>query len=153
MIIDRRQLMKTSLGLAVLTGVPGVMTVKSFASTEPTAADRIKEFTGGSEMLEGKLSLTTPEIAENGNVVPVLVEVDSEMTDGDFVEEIMVVADGNPNPEVVKFRFTPMSGEATAKIRIRLAQTQNVTAIARMNDGSFQVAANQVKVTIGGCGG
>ena len=150
MKLDRRKFIKVSVGSAALLGLGSV---GSLAASEPTAADRIKEFTGGAQALDDKLTLTTPEIAENGNVVPVQVEVDSAMTDEDFVEEIMIVADGNPNPEVAKFRFSPMSGEATAKVRIRLSQTQNVTAIARMNDGSFQMAANQVKVTIGGCGG
>ena len=46
-----------------------------------------------------------------------------------------------------------MSGVAAAKTRIRLAKTQNVVAVAKMKDGSFQMAQNQVKVTIGGCGG
>jgi len=151
--MDRRQFIQTSLGVVVLTSASGLATIEAIAATEPTAADRIKEFTGGNELMQEKLTLTTPEIAENGSVVPVLVEVDSEMSDSDFVEEILVVADGNPHPEVVKFRFTPMSGEATAKIRIRLAQTQNVTAVAKMSDGSFHMAAGQVKVTIGGCGG
>ena len=150
MKLDRRKFIKVSAGSVALLSLGSV---GAFAATEPTAADRIKEFTGGANALNDKLTLTTPEIAENGNVVPVQVEVDSAMTDDDFVEEIMIVADGNPNPEVAKVRFTPMSGEATAKVRIRLSQTQNVTAIARMNDGSFQMVANQVKVTIGGCGG
>lgn len=142
----------------IVAGVSGALlcvsgTRLSFAEDVPTADDRIKEFTGGAATTEGKLTLTTPEIAENGNTVPIEVEVDSAMTDDDRVEAIMVVADGNPNPEVVTFNFTTLSGVAAAKTRIRLAQTQNVVAVAKMGDGSFQIASNQVKVTIGGCGG
>ena len=150
MEMDRRQfILAGTIGLAALT----TGTLPSFAAEDATAADRIKEFTGGAEVGEGKVSLTTPEIAENGNTVPISVEVDSAMEGNDMVESIMVLADGNPRPEVVTFNFTAMSGVAAAKTRIRLAKTQNVIAVARMSDGSFYMASNEVKVTIGGCGG
>ena len=54
---------------------------------------------------------------------------------------------------MAKFHFSPLSGAAEANTRIRLAATQNITAVAKMNDGSFFTASKQVKVTIGGCGG
>jgi len=67
--------------------------------------------------------------------------------------EVLIVADGNPNGGMVTFHFSPASGVAEANTRVRLAATQNITAVARMNDGSFFTATRQVKVTIGGCGG
>jgi sulfur-oxidizing protein SoxY len=66
---------------------------------------------------------------------------------------VLVVGDGNPNGGMVTFQFSPLSGVAEANTRIRLAATQNIIAVARMNDGSFVMASKQVKVTIGGCGG
>jgi sulfur-oxidizing protein SoxY len=63
------------------------------------------------------------------------------------------VTDENPRAGVATFHFTPQSGVAEANVRIRLAQTQNVIAIAKMNDGSLFTTSKQVKVTIGGCGG
>jgi sulfur-oxidizing protein SoxY len=51
------------------------------------------------------------------------------------------------------FHFTPLSGVAEANTRIRLATTQTITAVAKMNDGALFMATKQVKVTIGGCGG
>lgn len=147
---NRRQFMVMVAGS--IAAVP-FMTIPSFAAAEPSAADRIKEFTGGAEMLQNKLTLTAPEIAENGNTVPITVEVDSAMEDDDMVESIMIVADGNPNAEVITYNFTAMSGEASAKTRIRLATTQKVTAVAKMKDGTFEMAESTVKVTIGGCGG
>ena len=54
---------------------------------------------------------------------------------------------------MVTFHFSPASGVAEANTRIRLAATQDVIAVAKMNDGSFYTASKQVKVTIGGCGG
>ena len=111
------------------------------------------EFTGGKTPETGKITLTAPEIAENGNTVPVSVSVESAMEGDDLVESVMIVADGNPNPAVATFHFTPMSGEAAATSRMRLAQTQNVIAVARMKDGSVFMDKKLVKVTIGGCGG
>jgi sulfur-oxidizing protein SoxY len=63
------------------------------------------------------------------------------------------VADGNPRAGVVTFHFSPASGVAEANTRIRLAKTQHLIAVAKMNDGSFFTAKKEVKVTIGGCGG
>ena len=117
------------------------------------SADLIKKFTGGKQPTEGKVKLDLPEIAENGNTVPMTVSVDSPMTEAAHVTEVLVVGDGNPNGGMATFHFSPLSGAAEANTRIRLATTQNITAVAKMSDGSFFTASKQVKVTIGGCGG
>jgi sulfur-oxidizing protein SoxY len=65
----------------------------------------------------------------------------------------MVLAAGNPNPDVATFKFGPLAGSHEASTRIRLAGTQDVVAIAKMPDGTFARVAQEVKVTIGGCGG
>jgi sulfur-oxidizing protein SoxY len=94
-----------------------------------------------------------PEIAENGNTVPMTVSVESPMTAQSHVTEVLVLADGNPRSGVVRFHFSPASGVAEANTRIRLVGTQNIIAVAKMNDGSFYGPTKEVKVTIGGCGG
>jgi sulfur-oxidizing protein SoxY len=99
------------------------------------------------------VKLDLPEIAENGNAVPMTVTVESPMTKDNYVSDVLVVAEANPRGGVVTFHFTPASGVAEANTRIRLAETQNVVAVAKMSDGSFFVDSKQVKVTIGGCGG
>ena len=113
----------------------------------------ITKFTGGKSATEGKLTLDMPEIAENGNTVPLTVTVESPMTEGDYVKQVLIVAESNPSPSVGTFHFTPSSGKAEASTRIRLAKTQNVIAVAEMSDGSFYTTKREVKVTIGGCGG
>ena len=85
--------------------------------------------------------------------MPLTVEVESPMTEDDYVKAVHLFADGNPVPTVAKMNFTPRSGEAVASTRIRLAKTQKIHAVAEMSDGSFFTAAQEVKVTIGGCGG
>lgn len=108
--------------------------------------EAIAAFTGGAETSEGDLVLTAPEIAENGNTVPVEVSAPGAVA-------VMLLADGNPVPAVGTFKFGPLNPTRAASTRIRLATTQNVIAIAQMEDGSFRQASAEVKVTIGGCGG
>lgn len=141
---------------ALMFGVAGVASVSfglSAFAKEMTTEESISAFAGDMEVQEGMVEIDAPEIAENGNSVPIEVFVDSAMEGDDMVEEILVLAAGNPNPGVATFRFSALSGEARASTRIRLAQTQDVVAVARMKDGSIHRAARSIKVTIGGCGG
>src|ERR1700675_4189655 len=90
------------------------------------AAEQIAKFTGGKTAEKGKVSIELPEIAENGKTGPLSVAVDAPMTADNYVSEVMVVAEGNPNPGVATFHFSAMSGKAEASTRIRLATTQNI---------------------------
>ena len=117
------------------------------------AAEQIAKFTGGKTAEKAKVSIELPEIAENGNTVPLSVTVDAPMTADNYVSEVMVVAEGNPNPGVATFHFSPMSGKAEASTRIRLATTQNIVVVAKTSKGEFYTGQKLVKVTIGGCGG
>jgi sulfur-oxidizing protein SoxY len=141
---------------AIIFGV-GAFGSLSVSATQAYAKndsdELIKKFAGGKEPVKGKVKLDLPEIAENGNTVPMNVAVESPMTEQSYVTELMIVADANPRGGVVTFRFSPVSGVAEANTRIRLAETQNVIAVAKMNDGSVFMDTKQVKVTIGGCGG
>jgi sulfur-oxidizing protein SoxY len=140
----------------VLAGSAGALAIAALGVAPAhanNAPDLIKAFTGGKQATEGKVKLDLPEIAENGNTVPMTVSVESPMTDASHVTDVLVVGDGNPNGGMVTFQFSPLSGVAEANTRIRLAATQNIIAVAKMNDGSFVMASKQVKVTIGGCGG
>ena len=122
-------------------------------ATPRAATDDIAKFTGGATPEKGKISIELPEIAENGNTVPLSFTVDAPMTDADYVSDVLVVAEGNPNPGVATFHFTALSGKAEASTRIRLATTQNIVVVAKTSGGKFYTAQKLVKVTIGGCGG
>ncbi len=136
-----------------VAGLAGVSFGLSAFAKELTSADSIADFAGDADIVDGKITLKIPEIAENGASVPIAVHVDSVMAGDDFVEEVIVVSTANPNPGVAAFRFTELSGVARASTRMRLAQTQDVIALARMKDGSIRRAVTAVKVTVGGCGG
>jgi sulfur-oxidizing protein SoxY len=146
---SRRELFQLAVGASAT--LVGLSTLAS-AAPEAVAAE-IKKMFGDKKLLDGKIKLDLPTIAENGLVVPLGFEVESPMTDKDYVKAIHFFAEGNPNPLVASFLFTPLSPKAAAAIRIRLATTQNIVAVAEMSTGEVYTAHKEVKVTIGGCGG
>lgn len=146
MIVSRRDAL--CLSAAALALAPGL------ARADAAAVEaELRKLYGDRKAGSGKIKIDVPQIAENGLVVPINIEVDSAMTEADHVKAVHVFADGNPLPGVVSFRFTPACGKAAASTRMRLAQTQNIVAIAEMADGALFSAKSEVKVTIGGCGG
>jgi sulfur-oxidizing protein SoxY len=122
-------------------------------ATPQEAADAIAAFTGGKSTVPGNIAIDLPEIAENGNTVPMSITVESPMTADDYVSDILVVAPANPRPRIVTFHLTPLCGRADVAARIRLAATQDVTVVAKTSKGQFIAAKKTVKVTVGGCGG
>lgn len=144
MTVTRRK----ALGLAA--GGAAALTTLRFSAPAFAAGnaveDAIKEFTDGVQPGSGDITIGAPEIAENGNTVPVEVSAPGATS-------IMLLAAGNPGPGVATFHFGALSGAQQAKTRIRLAQTQDIIAIAKMPDGSAITTKRKVKVTIGGCGG
>ena len=147
---NRRQTLALGAG-AMTVAALGISSGPALAKND--AEEAIKKFAGGKTPVQGKIKLDLPEIAENGNTVPMTVTVESPMTEQSHVTDVLIVADENPRSGVVTFHFSPASGVAEANTRIRLAATQDVIAVAKMNDGSVFMASKQVKVTIGGCGG
>jgi sulfur-oxidizing protein SoxY len=148
--ISRRGAIALGAGGAAiaLTGWPG----SALADAKEAAAE-IAKFTGGKTAEKGKITIELPEIAENGNTVPLSVAVDSPMQGDNYVSDILVVSEGNPRPGVAHFHLTPTSGKASAATRIRLATTQNIVVVAKTSTGQFFTDQKLVKVTIGGCGG
>ena len=140
MNFTRRNILVVGSGALIVASVAGM---PAFASKTD---DAISAFTGGVEVTEGGIDLTAPEIAENGNTVPVEVSAPGAVS-------IMLLATGNPTPAVATFNFGFLAGTRRGSTRIRLAKTQDVVAIAKMEDGTFRRVGATVKVTIGGCGG
>lgn len=154
--MQRRSFLKTLGAAAAATAVaPSV----SFADNTPAGSNKmdletaIKTITGSKPVTaSSKVHLKVPEIAENGAVVPVSVEVDSPMTEADYVKSIHIFATKNNNVRCADVMLTPMNGSATFSSRIKLGSTQEVMALVETSKGEFLSAAQSVKVTIGGCG-
>lgn len=155
MELNRRKVMALGASGAVLAAFAGSALAQAAtdapaaaaAADQPKTVDAwVQEFTGGAEVTEGGINLNAPEIAENGNTVPISV-------DAEGASEVLVLASGNPTPGVAIVKFGEAAGSRNVSTRIRLAQTQDVIALAKMDDGSFKRVSSNVKVTIGGCGG
>ncbi len=143
----------TSIGRrSALLAIAGVLAARGALASSDSTKEWLAGLAKGTAK-EGKVTLKAPEIAENGNAVPLTVSVESEMSEKSYVKALYVAADGNPNPGVAIYEFTPMSGKAEVQMRVRLAQSQKLVAVAEMNDGTLYTASREVKVTIGGCGG
>ncbi len=148
--LSRREVLATA-GVAALVGLGAGPGGARAAPADARAA--LDDLVGGRQPQQGRVVIELPEIAENGNTVPLAVSVEGEMTASNYVKSIHVVAEENPRPNVASFHFTARSGKARVATRMRLLKTQNVVAVAEMSDGSVYEASRQVKVTIGGCGG
>lgn len=120
----------------------------------PTAqyADALAKIVGGGTPIEGRMMLELPEDAENGNIVPYKISIESPMTDADHVARVHLLSTQNPQASVATFHFTPLSGKAVVSGRMRLAKTQEVVAVALTSDNTLLVARTTVNVGIGGCG-
>ena len=144
---------RETLAMAAIAGLAAILAPRLSLADEQAVAAEIKKLYGDKKFESGKIKLDVPEIAENGLVVPVNVDIESPMTDADYVKSVHVFAEGNPLPAVVSYRFTPACGKASASTRMRLAETQTIVCIAEMSNGKLHMAKANVKVTIGGCGG
>ena len=144
---------RETLTLAAIAGFAAVLAPRMAFADEKAVAAEITKLYGEKKLDSGKIKLDVPEIAENGLVVPINIEVESPMTDADYVKAVHVYADGNPLPGIVTYKFTPACGKAAASTRMRLAQTQNIVCVAEMSNGALYTTKANVKVTIGGCGG
>ncbi len=135
----RREMLRLGGGAAVAAALPAGALAASNG-----VADAIAAFAGGAPVLEGGVRLEAPEIADNGGAVPVRVAAPG-------ARRIALFADANPNPGVAVFAFGRLVPSAAAT-RVRLAESQNLVAMAEMADGTFRRASRAVAVTVGGCG-
>jgi len=135
--------------------------VASAVAALPAAAQRfqpaqdiaplVEQLTGGTAAERKGVEVELPQIAENGNSVPMRVRVASPMTAVDHVETIHVIAERNPRPLVATFHLGPQSGRAEITTRVRLAGTQKVTVIAALSGKRFLIGQQEVLVTSAAC--
>lgn len=111
----------------------------------------IHKVTGGAPVRVGRVKLGLPPLIDNGNSVPLTVSVDSPMTPSDHVRAIHVFTEKNPLPNVVSIFLGPRAGRAVVATRVRIADTQTVTAIAESSDGAFWSGTMSVVVTLSAC--
>lgn len=153
-VISRRTFLVSAATAAAL--MPAFLAAAQ--ETPPQTLERTAHFKeayeallAGAAPMEGKVTLELPEIAENGNFVPLTVSVDHPMTYDDYIKTIHILSTSNPVARVATFHLSPINGIAKVQSRIRLAKTQDVIALAQTSEGLLAIATTLVKVTIGGC--
>jgi sulfur-oxidizing protein SoxY len=140
--------------LLVGTGAAAAALMLAMRATEATPESlqsAIRNVVGNAEIGKGRVKLDVPPLVENGNTVPMSVAVESPMTAADHVKTIYVFNEKNPQPNVVAVHLGPRAGRADISVRIRLADSQRVVAIAEMSDGSFWSSTVNVIVTVAAC--
>jgi sulfur-oxidizing protein SoxY len=137
--------------LVAVGGAGLALAVRPARATPAAMALAIREVVGEAEIKPGKVKLELPPLVENGNTVPLTVSVDSPMTPTDHVKAIHVFTEKNPQPSVIGVTLGPRAGRASISTRIRLADTQTITAICQMSDGTFWSHSAHVIVTLSAC--
>jgi sulfur-oxidizing protein SoxY len=153
---QRRTLLRSGAGAAIYAGLVAAGWIPRSASGqawnkdafESHALAETRKVLGASDAAQSidVAFFQTPEIAENGAVVPIGVTSTVPKTDA-----IAILIEKNPNPLAAVFDI-PSGTEASISTRIKMAQTSNVYALVRA-DGRYYVASKEIKVTLGGCGG
>ena len=144
--LSRRSLLAGAVGILVLP-------LGSAADAAPEdMAEAMAEALGKDAPIKpGRIKIELPQLAENGNSVPLKIAVESPMSAADHVKTIFIFSERNPVPNVVRFHLGPRSGVARVQTSIRLAGTQRITAVARMSDGSLWSGGADVIVTQAAC--
>lgn len=105
----------------------------------------------GADVVSDKIKLDIDAYIENGNMVFYRLSVDHPMKPDDYVKHVHLLSTENPFAHVARFTFSPNAGRAAIAGRMRLAKTQQVVALAELNDDRLFVAKRYVQVAIGGC--
>lgn len=145
---SRREILQAA---AALAGGGVLLSIRPTAATPEMMKDAVRAVIGEAPVKKGKVKLDLPPLVENGNSVSCTVAVESPMTAADYVKAIHIFNEKNPQPNVISVKLGPRAGRAGFSTRIRLADSQTVTAIAELSDGSFWSDDIEVIVTLAAC--
>ena len=142
----RRLLLRSGVALALVPWMPA-----------RAAADDLPEIPAMTAFLAGRkprlarVRLTLPQLADNGQTVPMKVAVDGPFTPATRVTVINLFSESNPVPEMAAFEFPAFVERIEVESRVRLAASQRIVAVASLADGTLLASAAEVIVTIAGC--
>lgn len=149
----RREVLAHSATVAGLLATAGLLpTAAQAAWNEPafaakSLADVVKALGGGAPAESKDVTITGPDIAENGAVVPV-----GAATTLPGAKRLLLLVEKNPNALAAAFELSDKV-DASVSTRVKMGQSSNVYAVAMMGDGKVLYAVKEIKVTLGGCGG
>lgn len=144
--VTRRSCLEGAAALSLLALAP-----RDLRATPQDLRAAMRAAFGDRPINPGRVNLSLPPLAEDGNSVLLSVSVDSPMTPGDHVRFVQLFSPENPLPDIARFEFTPASGVAEIETRIRLSADQDLVAVAGLSDGSLWSASAHIMVTEGAC--
>ena len=151
--MNRRDLLSRSAAVAALLGSAGLLPQAAQAAYNAAAFElkslaEVVKALGGSTPIDSKdVTITGPDIAENGAVVPISVA-----TALPGVKRMLVLVEKNPSVLAALFEVSD-AVDSQFSTRVKMGQSSNVLAVAMMADGKVLFTQKEVKVTLGGCGG
>ena len=153
----RRDFLRQGLGLALAMGAAPLLGASRFEDPDPEVPNEeiariLRELFGDRPIRRGKIELDMPTVAEDGRVVPVMIEsLELPMRDDDYVKAVHLIVDHNPDPHLAAFTLTPALGHLSLQFRIKMKRTTWVRALARTSDDEVWAAYARVQVTLNGC--
>ena len=139
-------------GLSMLSPALMAQTVAADAPVSPAVTKLVEDFAKGAKLQSEGLKLDLPVLGDNPSSVPIKVRITLPVNEQNWCEELIVIAESNPVPLASRFFFFPAMGTAEAAIRLRLIASQNIRALARMNDGRLLMTRQFIEVAPGSCG-
>jgi sulfur-oxidizing protein SoxY len=112
----------------------------------------LKRLFGDRPIRKGHVSLDMPVVAEDGRVVPVMIESDLPMRADQYVKGVHLIVDHNPDPHLAAFHLTPALGAVSISTRIKMKRSTWVRAILETSTGDVWAGYSRVLVTLNGCG-
>jgi sulfur-oxidizing protein SoxY len=157
-LAKRRSLVQRTALIGAVIAAPFHLSATCFAQdsskNEPLPDDLLaamRQFTQGKSWRFERVSMDIAELIDNGNSVPISVNVESAMIDSDFVKRIAIFNEKNPSRDVAVFSLSPLSGLAQVSTRIRLVTSQRLVAVAHLSNDTFCATVFEVIVTLAAC--
>jgi sulfur-oxidizing protein SoxY len=159
--VPRRSFLRACAVAAVGMFVSGTVVDRLLAATpgpeDPDVPNEevariLQQISGGRPIRRGHVSLDMPVVAEDGRVVPVMIETDLPQTAERYVKAVHLIVDHNPDPHLAAFHLTPAIGAASITTRIKMKRTTWVRAIVETNTGEMWADYSRVRVSLNGCG-
>lgn len=159
--VPRRSFLQTCAAAAAGVIVSGTVVNQLLATTlgpeDPEAPNEevariLQRISGGRPIRRGHVSLDMPVVAEDGRVVPVMIETDLPQTADRYVKAVHLIVDHNPDPHLAAFHLTPTIGAASITTRIKMKRTTWVRAIVETSTGEMWADYSRVRVSLNGCG-
>ena len=159
--VPRRSFLRVCAAAAVGMVASGTVLSRLLAATagpeDPEVPNEevariLQRISGGRPIRRGHVSLDMPVVAEDGRVVPVMIETDLPQTAERYVKAVHLIVDHNPDPHLAAFHLTPRVGGASISTRIKMKRTTWVRAIVETSTGEMWADYSRVRVTLNGCG-